>query len=76
MQSVREDIEKEHHAIQNSDVVIFFKVAQFVIAFQYHKFLGSKVKYWNLSTFLGHKCILIILLNLYYFCETSLFSET
>ncbi|KAL8095808.1 uncharacterized protein LOC141693231 isoform X2 [Apium graveolens] len=42
MQSVREDIEKEHHAIQNSDVVIFFKVAQFVTAFQYHKFLGSK----------------------------------
>ncbi|XP_017215066.1 uncharacterized protein LOC108193014 isoform X2 [Daucus carota subsp. sativus] len=42
MQSVREDIEKEHPAIQNSDVIVFFKVAQFVTAFQYHKFLGSK----------------------------------
>ncbi|XP_043717020.1 protein timeless homolog isoform X2 [Telopea speciosissima] len=41
MQSIREDIEKEH-AIQNSDIVIFFQVAQFVTAFQYHKFLTSK----------------------------------
>lgn len=44
MQSIREDIEKEHHAIQNSDVVIFFQVAWFVTSFQYHKFLNSKVK--------------------------------
>ncbi|KAF8413264.1 hypothetical protein HHK36_001240 [Tetracentron sinense] len=42
MKSIREDIEKEHHAIQNSDVVVFFQVAQFVTAFQHHKFLISK----------------------------------
>ncbi|CAK9176951.1 unnamed protein product [Ilex paraguariensis] len=42
MQSVCEDIEKEHHAVQKSDVVIFFHVAQFVTSFQYHKFLILK----------------------------------
>ncbi|KAJ4954853.1 hypothetical protein NE237_011636 [Protea cynaroides] len=41
MQSIREDIEKEH-VIENSDIVIFFQVVQFVTAFQYHKFLTSK----------------------------------
>ncbi|CAH9069905.1 unnamed protein product [Cuscuta europaea] len=41
MHSVREDIEKEHHSIQNSDVLIFIQVAQFVISFQYHKFLNK-----------------------------------
>ncbi|RAL51437.1 hypothetical protein DM860_010939 [Cuscuta australis] len=38
MESVREDIEKEHHSIQNSDVLVFIQVAQFVVSFQYHKF--------------------------------------
>ncbi|KAK2654028.1 hypothetical protein Ddye_013884 [Dipteronia dyeriana] len=42
MQSIRKDIEKEHHAIQNSDIIIFFRVAQFVTSFQYHKILSSK----------------------------------
>ncbi|KAL5813132.1 hypothetical protein ACOSQ3_028082 [Xanthoceras sorbifolium] len=42
MQSIREDIEKEHDAIQNGDVIIFFRVAQFVTSFQYHKILSSK----------------------------------
>ncbi|XP_057950492.1 uncharacterized protein LOC131145435 isoform X2 [Malania oleifera] len=42
MQSVREDIEKEHHSVQNSDVVAFFQVAQFVMSFQYRKFSISK----------------------------------
>ncbi|EEF49017.1 conserved hypothetical protein [Ricinus communis] len=42
MRSISEDIEKEHHAIQNSDIVIFFKVAQFVTSFQYHKFSTFK----------------------------------
>ncbi|KAK2983623.1 hypothetical protein RJ640_023157 [Escallonia rubra] len=37
MQSIREDIEKEHHAIQKNDVVVFFQVARFVTAFQYRK---------------------------------------
>ncbi|KAK3014955.1 hypothetical protein RJ639_008115, partial [Escallonia herrerae] len=37
MQSICEDIEKEHHAIQKNDVIIFFQVARFVTAFQYHK---------------------------------------
>ncbi|KAJ8752854.1 hypothetical protein K2173_008589 [Erythroxylum novogranatense] len=41
-QSIREDIEKEHNGVQNSDVIIFFQVAQFVTSFQYHKFLNSK----------------------------------
>ena len=43
MQSIREDIEKEHHAIQKNDVIVFFQVAQFVTSFQHHKFLNSKV---------------------------------
>ncbi|GMH08931.1 hypothetical protein Nepgr_010771 [Nepenthes gracilis] len=42
MQSIHEDIEKEHHAIQISDVVVFFQVAQFVMSFQYHKCLMTK----------------------------------
>ncbi|KAJ6687606.1 PROTEIN TIMELESS-like protein, partial [Salix koriyanagi] len=42
MESIREDIEKEHHAIQNSDIVVFFQVAQFVTSFQYHKYFTSK----------------------------------
>ncbi|XP_042980832.1 protein timeless homolog [Carya illinoinensis] len=42
MQSIREDIEKEHHAVQNSDVIMFFQVAQFVTSYQYHKLLKSK----------------------------------
>lgn len=36
MQSIREDIEKEHHAVQNSDVMVFFQVAQFVTSYQYY----------------------------------------
>lgn len=44
MQSIREDIEKEHHAIENSDVVIFFQVAEFIMSFQNHKLLASKVR--------------------------------
>ncbi|KAL3521589.1 hypothetical protein ACH5RR_019738 [Cinchona calisaya] len=42
MQSIREDIDKEHHAIHNSDIVTFFQVAWFVTSFQYHKLLNSK----------------------------------
>ncbi|XP_022736248.1 protein timeless homolog isoform X2 [Durio zibethinus] len=42
MKSIREDIEKEHHAIQKGDIIVFFKVAEFVTSFQYHKFLNSK----------------------------------
>lgn len=44
MQFVHEDIEKEHHSIQNNDVGVFFQVAQFAISFQYHKFSTSKVR--------------------------------
>ncbi|XP_022957786.1 protein timeless homolog isoform X2 [Cucurbita moschata] len=43
MQLVHEDIEKEHHSIQNNDVVVFFQVAQFAVSFQYHKFSTSKL---------------------------------
>lgn len=34
MQSVREDIRKEHPAIQNSDIIVFFEVANFFTAYQ------------------------------------------
>lgn len=43
MQSIREDIEKEH-IIESSDVAIFFQVAQFVTSFQYQKSLFLKVR--------------------------------
>nr|GEU97454.1 hypothetical protein [Tanacetum cinerariifolium] len=42
MQSIRVDIEKEHHAIENSDVVAFFQVAEFVMSFQNQKLLSSR----------------------------------
>lgn len=45
MQSIREDIEKEHRGIENNDIVIFFQVAEFVMSFQNHKLLSSKVIY-------------------------------
>ncbi|CAH2070182.1 unnamed protein product [Thlaspi arvense] len=41
MQSVCEDIEKEHPSIQNSDIVTFFQVAQAVTSFQFHKSSAS-----------------------------------
>lgn len=43
MQSIHEDIEKEHHAVQNSDVITFFQVASFVTSFHRNKILISKV---------------------------------
>ena len=43
MQSIREDIDKEHLEIQSTDVIMFFKVAEFVTSFQYHKCVASKV---------------------------------
>ncbi|CAI9278194.1 unnamed protein product [Lactuca saligna] len=42
MKSIHEDIEKEHHAIENNDVVIFFQVAEFIMSFQNLKLLASK----------------------------------
>ncbi|XP_065868889.1 uncharacterized protein [Euphorbia lathyris] len=42
MQTISEDIEKEHPSVQKRDVVVFFKVAQFVTSFQYHKYLTLK----------------------------------
>ncbi|XP_042038016.1 uncharacterized protein LOC121783898 [Salvia splendens] len=42
MQSIREDIDKEHLEIQSTDVIMFFKVAEFVTSFQYHKCVASK----------------------------------
>ncbi|XP_061342048.1 uncharacterized protein LOC133288335 [Gastrolobium bilobum] len=44
MRSIREDIEKEHPAIQKSDVVVFFQVAEFVTSFQFYKCSASKIK--------------------------------
>uniref|UniRef100_A0A0D9WDU9 Timeless N-terminal domain-containing protein n=1 Tax=Leersia perrieri TaxID=77586 RepID=A0A0D9WDU9_9ORYZ len=37
MQSVCDDIVKEHHSIQKSDITTFFKVARFALAFQHEK---------------------------------------
>ncbi|KMZ63424.1 Timeless family protein [Zostera marina] len=42
MQSIHEDIVKEHHAVQNSDVITFFQVASFVTSFHRNKILISK----------------------------------
>lgn len=44
MQSILEDIEKEHPAIQKSDVIVFFQVAEFVTSFQFCKYSASKVR--------------------------------
>ncbi|CAJ2629929.1 unnamed protein product [Trifolium pratense] len=44
MQSVREDIIKEHPSVQKSDVVVFFQVAEFVTSFQFYKYSTSKTK--------------------------------
>ena len=44
MRSIHEDIEKEHPAIQKSDVVVFFQVAEFVTSFQFYKHSASKVR--------------------------------
>lgn len=44
MKSIREDIEKEHHTVQKGDIIVFFKVAEFVTSCQYHKCLASKVR--------------------------------
>ncbi|KAG7612788.1 Timeless C-terminal [Arabidopsis suecica] len=41
MQSLCEDIEKEHPSIQNSDIVTFFQVAQSITSFQFHKSSAS-----------------------------------
>lgn len=51
MRSIAEDIEKEHLAIQNSDVLMFFQLAQFITCFQYHKSIMTKVRYniWTLE---------------------------
>ncbi|KAK7279867.1 hypothetical protein RJT34_24926 [Clitoria ternatea] len=44
MRSIREDIEKERPAIQRSDVVVFFQVAEFVTSFQFYMYSTSKTK--------------------------------
>ncbi|XP_047324602.1 uncharacterized protein LOC124928117 [Impatiens glandulifera] len=42
MQSIREDIVKEHHTLQNSDIIMFFEVANFITSFHYHNLLSLK----------------------------------
>ncbi|XP_072995580.1 uncharacterized protein [Typha latifolia] len=42
MQSICNDITKEHQSIQNSDIISFFQVADFVLAFQHQKASISK----------------------------------
>ncbi|KAK4258425.1 hypothetical protein QN277_007878 [Acacia crassicarpa] len=52
MQSICEDVEKEHPAIQHSDVIVFFEVAEFVTSFQFYKYSASKMNNGiNLETF-------------------------
>ncbi|KAH9646683.1 Timeless family protein [Citrus sinensis] len=48
MQSIQEDIEKEAPAIQSSDIISFFRVAQFLVSFQYHKIAFSKIRMLDL----------------------------
>uniref|UniRef100_A0A803MKW7 Timeless N-terminal domain-containing protein n=1 Tax=Chenopodium quinoa TaxID=63459 RepID=A0A803MKW7_CHEQI len=48
MQSIAHDIEKEHHAIQTSDLQMFFHLAQFVTFFQYHKSQLTKIRMLDL----------------------------
>lgn len=60
MQSIREDIEKEHHAVQNSDVIVFFKVAWFITSFQYHKITTSEVREMFYETNFLHLIILVL----------------
>ncbi|KAL4348537.1 hypothetical protein GQ457_17G024620 [Hibiscus cannabinus] len=50
MKSVREDIEKEHHTVQKGDIIVFFKVAEFVTSFQYRKCLTSKPSAGNATS--------------------------
>lgn len=50
MQSIIRDIEKEHHAIQTSDVLMFFHLAQFVTSFQHHKCQLTKVRHNSFAT--------------------------
>ncbi|KAH1075387.1 hypothetical protein J1N35_027715 [Gossypium stocksii] len=57
MKSVREDIEKEHHTVQKGDIIVFFKVVEFVTSFQYHKCLASKPSDGNAaSEASAHNC--------------------
>ncbi|XP_059067114.1 uncharacterized protein LOC131079685 isoform X2 [Cryptomeria japonica] len=44
MQSVREDIRREHPAIQNSDIIVFFEVACFFTAYQRCRVANHKGK--------------------------------
>ncbi|KAK9145270.1 hypothetical protein Sjap_005173 [Stephania japonica] len=55
MESIREDIEKEHHVIESNDVLVFFHVAQFITAFQYRKFLCTKEISSSLEKEVGSK---------------------
>lgn len=44
MQSVREDIRKEHPSIQTSDIIVFFEVAHFFTAYQRCRVSNCKAK--------------------------------
>lgn len=47
MQSVREDIRREHPSIQTSDIIVFFEVAQFFTAYQRCRVSNRKEKNGN-----------------------------
>lgn len=55
MQSIREDIDKEHQEIQSTDIIMFFSIAEFVTSYQYHKCITSKVicNWWMELDFLS-----------------------
>lgn len=44
MQSIYVDITKESQSIQKAEIMMFFRVAKFVLAFQHQKILISKVR--------------------------------
>ncbi|XP_031477272.1 uncharacterized protein LOC116248552 [Nymphaea colorata] len=43
MQSIRNDIQKDHHTVQNGDVMHFFQVARFFTAYQFYRYPVPKV---------------------------------
>jgi len=67
MRSVREDIEKEHPAVQKSDVVFFFQVAEFVTSFQFCKHSTSKVRIIMWTQYISWHAFLCSFFKLKYF---------
>lgn len=61
MQSACEDIEKDQHEIQTSDITMFYHVACFVTNFQHHRLSVWKVKTWRNHSYFNIPSILVAL---------------